>query len=358
VTSYKELGLLPERGDQRWSTAHPTQGAASMMAQLPKRLGTQVWQLMMLPVSPQILHRIQLGSVRGQELDRQAPATLGNELLDQTTPVLAQPIPDHEQPPGEVPQQVTEELHYLRSPDGPPEKLEVEPPPRHSCDRREVVPVKVVLQDRSLSSWSPGAADVGSLTQPALVDEDDGPTFFASFFLMAGQRYLFQCRMASSSRSKARPVGRWQLQPNCPRILQTCPGWYRTPHRLSMRSATRAAVHRLVWYPRASGPRLSPSSIRRRSLSCSNGFRPARPAFFNARRPPLVSCRAQRFTDWRCTPTWRATSASLSPFCSRAAARKRRSSRASKSRLTPAGFPMPRILPAMTGNVTILCEPQ
>ncbi len=154
------------------------------------------------------------------------------------------------------------------------------------------------------------------------------------------------------------PVGRWQLQPNCPRILQTCPGWYRTPHRLSMRSATRAAVHRLVWYPRASGPRLSPSSIRRRSLSCSNGFRPARPAFFNARRPPLVSCRAQRFTDWRCTPTWRATSASLSPFCSRAAARKRRFSKASKSRLTPAGFPMPRILPAMTGNVTILCEPQ
>jgi hypothetical protein len=130
-----------------------------------------------------------------------------------------------------VPQQVAEELHDLRSPDGPTKKLEVELPPRHSGNRREVVPVKVILQNRSLSSRSPGAADVGSLAQPALVDEDDGPTFLAGFFLMAGQRYLFQCRMASSSRSNARPVGRWQLQPNCPRIRQTCPGWYRTPHR-------------------------------------------------------------------------------------------------------------------------------
>ena len=72
----------------------------------------------------------------------------------------------------------------------------------------------------------------------------------------------------------------------------------------------------------------------------SIGLRPARPGNLKLARPPTRTCRAQRFTDWRCTPTWRATSASLTPWLSNVAARSRRASSAAKSRRTPAGFPM------------------
>ena len=77
------------------------------------------------------------------------------------------------------------------------------------------------------------------------------PSFRA--FLISGQRFFFHCRIASSSRSKARPVGRWQLHPNCRNIRQTWPGWYVTPQASPIKWATRLAVHRLVSYPSCFG---------------------------------------------------------------------------------------------------------
>ena len=59
------------------------------------------------------------------------------------------------------------------------------------------------------------------LAQPAFVDEDDRAPFAARFFLMAGQVRLFHARIARSFRSRARPVGRWGLQPSPTRIFQT-----------------------------------------------------------------------------------------------------------------------------------------
>ena len=87
----------------------------------------------------------------------------------------------------------------------------------------------------------------------------------------------------------------------------------RTPHLRLIRSATRQLVHSPVSYPRASGPRFSPCTIRRRSAALSCGWRPARPAFRRISRPPAANSRAQRWTDWRWTPTRRATSDSLQP---------------------------------------------
>jgi hypothetical protein len=49
---------------------------------------------------------------------------------------------------------------------------------------------------------------MGLLAQPALVDEYDQTAFAERFFLMAGQRWRFQRRIADSSRSSARPTGR------------------------------------------------------------------------------------------------------------------------------------------------------
>jgi hypothetical protein len=44
--------------------------------------------------------------------------------------------------------------------------------------------------------------------------KDDDPAFFLGFFLRAGQTFCFQSRMAASFPSRARPTGRWQLQPS------------------------------------------------------------------------------------------------------------------------------------------------
>src|SRR5207248_696668 len=53
-----------------------------------------------------------------------------------------------------------------------------------------------------------------------------GAPLFPGFFLISGQRFCFHSRIFSSSRSSARPTGRWQLQPNCRRMRQACEAWY------------------------------------------------------------------------------------------------------------------------------------
>jgi hypothetical protein len=203
-----------------------------------------------------------------------------------------------------------------------------------------------------VASRCPGAAAMRALTQPAFIDEDDG----SPLFLGSGQRSFFERRIATSSRSSARPAGRGRLQPICCRIFQTCPGWYRMPHSRSIKSATRGAVHKLVSYPSTSGPRFSSCAIRRNSAAFIRGLRPARPAFFSAVRPSPSTCLAQRCTVCRCTPSMRAISAWLSPCWNKRAARKRRASNASKSRFTPRGLPIPTDYAKSSIMSSILCE--
>ena len=177
-------------------------------------------------------------------------------------------------------------------------------------------------------------------------------------FFSSGQRWRFQRRMAASSRSRARPAGRWQLQPNWRSNHQTCRGENWTPHWCAIKSRTRRAVHNSVAYPKAPGPRLSACSIRPRCSSVKRGLRPGREARSNPWRPWASTSRAQRLTDWRCAPTWRATSAWLTPRDSSRAARSRRRSRPTKSLLTPRGFPMPERVTQKSGIVTILYHSQ
>src|SRR6266704_225435 len=109
-----------------------------------------------------------------------------------------------------------EKLDDLRTTDRSWKQSEVEVPPGHARHRRQRLPVKVILQHRRLSAWRPGTAAVRALAQSALVDEDDGAPLFAGFFLISGQRFCFHSRIFSSSRSSARPTGRWQLPAQLP----------------------------------------------------------------------------------------------------------------------------------------------
>jgi hypothetical protein len=212
----------------------------------------------------------------------------------------------------------------------------------------------MILQNWSLSSWRPSTTPMRPLAQSALVNEDYRAALPVGFFLSSGQRCLFQRLTTTSSLSKARPIGLWQLHPRCRNNQPTCSEVYRTPKRSSISSATRCVVHNPVSYPKAWGPRFRSTSIVLRSASLTSGLRPARPAFFSPTRPDCSNACFHRFTDWRCTPTRRATSASCIPFSNSDAARKRRFSNALKSRLTPNEFPIHKTLSQLLTNGTIL----
>jgi len=107
---------------------------------------------------------------------------------------------------------------------GAGKQTKVEVPPGNAGHGGECLPVEGVLQNRRLAFGCPGPHPMRSLAQPAFVDEDDRPSLCLRFFLMAGQMCFFQARTACSLRSRARPTGRWQLQPNPTRIFQTWPG--------------------------------------------------------------------------------------------------------------------------------------
>src|SRR5664279_585885 len=150
---------------------------------------------------------LKFGSVAGEILQPQTPLLLLYELPYRTAAVTRQSIPNDQQFAGNVAQQMLEELDDLRTTDRSRKQAEVEVPPSHARDRRQRLPVKVVLQHRRLSAWCPGAAAVGTFAQSALVDEDDRAAFVFGLFFNSGQCFCFHRRIFSSSRSKARPVG-------------------------------------------------------------------------------------------------------------------------------------------------------
>jgi len=101
-----------------------------------------------------------------------------------------------------------EKLDDLRAADGSGKQSEIEVLPSHPRHRRQGFPIEVVLQHRRLSAWRPGAAAVRALAQSAFIDEDDRSAFVFGLFFNSGQRFCFHCRIFSSFRSSARPVGR------------------------------------------------------------------------------------------------------------------------------------------------------
>jgi hypothetical protein len=313
---------------------------------------------MMLPIPPQIFNRIQFRGVGWKKFQLQTSTQSADEISDQPTAMDFQSIPYHHDLPGDMPQEVLQKDHDLRSSDGPRKQSKIEMPPADSSNGREPFPIEMILQHRRLPLGSPGSIMIGPFTQTALIHKDYGLAPDSGVFLKVGQRRRFQFRMAASSRSKAWELGRWQLHPSCRNIFQTWPTWKRIPLISWIKSVTRPVVQRLVLYPKASGPCWSLSCKTINSAEVSLGFLPARPAFFNPVRPASSSDWHQRLTDCRLTPSFLAIAAWVSPFLYIRAACIRLFSNATKSLLTPRGFPMGRILSQVTRNVTILCEGQ
>src|SRR4030081_2243656 len=133
--------------------------------------------------------------------------------------MTGQAVPNDQQLIRQMTHQMSEELDHLRTLDGAGKEPKVKVPPRHPCHCRQSFPVEVVLQHRILSPRRPGAAAMGPLAEPALVDENYDPALIFGLFFNSGQRSFFQRWMALSSRSRARPADRWKLHPSRRRIF-------------------------------------------------------------------------------------------------------------------------------------------
>ena len=181
-----------------------------------------IGELDMLQVTPHPFVRIQLRRVGRQILDRQPTAVVMHEALDRDRFVRVHVVPDEDDPSPDMAQQMTEKHEYLLGSDAPGPDQDVELPCRaHTGDRRELRPSIAVRQDRCLSSGSPSADSSRDQAEAALVREDQCCFLAAGFFLMRGQSSRIHRRTSASSRSRARPVGRWQDQPHCRRSLGT-----------------------------------------------------------------------------------------------------------------------------------------
>lgn len=342
--SQRKFSLFPESAHERDSFLGAFQSAACCRSEVREVFGAEIGHGVTLPVTPDVLGRIQFWGIWRKSRKKDSTALSTKEFSDFPAAMNWKSVPNDEQPSPDLTTQMMEEVEYLRRADCARIEPKVELPPSNTGNDGELLPIEVKLQLRCLTPGCPCSADVRALRDSTLIYKDDGSAFSEGFFLRAGHLYRFQRRMASSSRSMALPEGRWQLHPRIRSNLQTCPGWYVTPHVLPMASAIRGSVQRPLLYPCASGPSSKTRCIFTRCPSLSLGLRPVRPAERRPAMPFPFRARAHRDTDISLTPNWRETSAWLRPLRKSTAASFRRCSRvrmALPSRFIPFGFPMP-----------------
>src|SRR5882672_1090879 len=316
--------LSPTGSDDRRAVLGALELVARGDVELVERFGTEVGERMALEPGPQVLHRIQIGRIRGQELDLDMTIDRVQVFAYQPAVMSTRAVPEDEQRYLQVRFERLEKLHDLLLFDAALVQSEQIVQAGQARDDRDVIPVEVELDDRGLAPLRPGAHPGGPFADAGLVDEDDQAAFALGFFLSRGQVRRFQWRTASSSRSMARRSGFWELKPSAPSIRQIWVWPNLTPYMRVTSTPTRLSVHNSVPKPCAVG---DCSKARRRPARCSSSSRPGRPRPSTARRasiPPSSNSAFHVYTVCRATPTACAACAGVLPANSMRPARKRR----------------------------------
>lgn len=170
--------------------------------------------------APAILDGIEFGCIGRQPFQPEAPVAL-DKLLDCHGPMSFESIPDdHHRSPNPAPQLAQEGPHQWTH-DGLLH-MQAETPTHsssqrtdHQCrdDRYFQMMPGALLEHRRLALRMPGAPQIRSHQQAALIHEDQCRFQLTDFFLMRGHCTLTHRRIATSSRSRARRSGRCGLQP-------------------------------------------------------------------------------------------------------------------------------------------------
>ncbi len=154
----------------RFATDAP-QGMGGPTRKLPEIAGAQVGQLMLFPITPEVLYRVKFRGIGRKAFHPDFTAQTFQVLTHQSATVGCYTVPDDEQLAFHMTLQVFQEIDYLHSFDRSGIEPEVKVPPGESGNGRELFPVKVKLQYRRLTFGTPRAHPMWLLAQTAFVDE-------------------------------------------------------------------------------------------------------------------------------------------------------------------------------------------
>lgn len=157
----------------------------------------EVSQRLELEESPEVLDRIELGSV-GRKVLGMEPGSCLEQGADLLGSMDVQAIPDHDQRSSQMAVQDAEELHCLGRPDvaaGVETKVQLDAVAgcRHDqarYGRDLLVRASSLQKHRRPASWRPTVAHERSHQESAFVDEDERGVDPTGFFLMRGQSCL------------------------------------------------------------------------------------------------------------------------------------------------------------------------
>src|SRR6266852_5851439 len=162
-----QFGLLPERGDELRSPLHRLEAVACKGAYFANGVQTEIGQLALLHVAPDVLDRIEFRRVCGQSFQDQVSVERFDVVLDDTTAMRRQAVPDHQQLAANLFGQRVQEFDELRAADRAGMEPEIEVPETDAGDDRQLFPVEAVLQNRSLTFGRPSLDPSGPLAQSA-----------------------------------------------------------------------------------------------------------------------------------------------------------------------------------------------
>ena len=97
---------------------------------------------MLLPVAPDVFHRIQFGSVGGKILDLDSAVELVDIVAHETAAVGRQAVPDQKQRLANVLHERLQKIDDLRTLDRTSVQPEIETQERESSNRRQTLPVE------------------------------------------------------------------------------------------------------------------------------------------------------------------------------------------------------------------------
>jgi hypothetical protein len=282
----------------------------------------------MLELAPNVLLRVDFGSVRGKVLDRQSID--GIELakfIQFRTLVDLGTVPQQQDSFGDVHQQVSDKPHRTLGANRRTVNLDVQATLKcqPSYDR-QMIATNRARQNRRTTNRAPSLDDGRCHVEGRLIDENDHPAFLFGFLWSAGQVTSSHSRTTRSSRSDARTMGFWYDHWSRCISRRTCSGWYITPNSCAMTRAMRRHVHNSPEKPNAPGPRSRKAGRRdncwsERCLAC--------PRLDLGRSASSPSSRAF-FSHWLTagwvTPSASAIDASVQPSARSSAALTRRHS--------------------------------
>ena len=165
-------------------------------------------------VGPDGFVGVELRGIGRKEFEMQ-PGELMADFSNPFSLVNARVVPDDEDVPAKVAQQVPEEFADLVVSDVVRVTSEVQadaPTPGSNGDARnhgDAIMSVAMMNEGRLTARSPGLSHRGNQEEARLVDEDDVGTQPRSVFFTRGQFLRFQRSMTSSSRSIARRSGFW-----------------------------------------------------------------------------------------------------------------------------------------------------